>query len=170
MSSIKKLSKIFLSLSLIVLVSACKGDDSIYRTDYSLAEEMLFSIEGITPTTSSTGLITYSLEPGDGPFTVSIRDEIYIYMTVRTKDDNTILDSSYANGSINPFYYHQNSNSSSRYLPGLIDGVLEGILGMREGEKKVIEVPPSLAYGENDRSPYQDDTLIVDLELVAILY
>ena len=169
MSSIRTISKIFLSFFVIILFSNCKGDSNIFRVDYSLAEEMLFDVTGISPTTSSTGLITYTVESGEGPFQVTIRDEIYLYITVRTKEDNRVVDSSYANGIISPRYYNQNSTSTN-YLPGLIDGVIEGILGMKEGEKKVIVVPPSLAYGESEGHPLETDTLIVDLELETILY
>lgn len=52
----------------------------------------------------------------------------------------------------------------------VIDGVDEGVTGMRVGERRLLVIPPSLSrrtsYPENTPP---DSTLHVDLELVAIL-
>ena len=145
---------IFIVISFLLI--NCRNDP--FETDYSTVPEP-FSVEGVTPDTSQTGLITYKLKEGNGPFEVTIRDRVLMYYTGR-KTNGDIFDSSYINRSTDP------SNLS---VDGVVEGFRQGILGMKEGEKRVLIIPPPLAYGENEGHSLQNDTLVFDLELETIL-
>jgi FKBP-type peptidyl-prolyl cis-trans isomerase len=43
------------------------------------------------------------------------------------------------------------------------------MLGMKEDEKRVLVIPPSLGYGGVEGHDLQNDTLFFDVELVSIL-
>lgn len=156
--------KLLNTYPLIILIAVsflllnCRDGSNPFEIDYSTAPDP-FSVEGATPDTSETGLITYQLQDGSGPFEVTIRDQVLIYYTGRTTNGE-IFDSSYRNGSTSPGNLSVNS---------VVDGFREGILGMKEGEKKVLIIPPSLAYGDIENHSLQNDTLIFDLELETIL-
>ncbi len=147
---------ILIAISFLLL--NCRDGSNPFEVDYSTVPDP-FSVEGITPDTSETGLITYRLQAGSGPFEVTIRDRVLMYYTGR-KTNGEIFDSSYGNGSTTP---------SNLAVDGVVEGFREGILGMKEGEKKVLIIPPSLAYGNNEGHSLQNDTLIFDLELETIL-
>jgi FKBP-type peptidyl-prolyl cis-trans isomerase len=51
----------------------------------------------------------------------------------------------------------------------VIPGFEQGIVGMQVGGKRVITIPPSLAYGPNDYGPIPgNSTLTFEVELVSI--
>jgi FKBP-type peptidyl-prolyl cis-trans isomerase len=52
---------------------------------------------------------------------------------------------------------------------GVIEGFTQGVLGMKVGEKRVVTIPPEMAYGDMDIPGIPaGSTLIFELELVAI--
>lgn len=52
----------------------------------------------------------------------------------------------------------------------VIPGLEQGIVGMQKGGKRLILIPPSLAYGPNDYGPIPgNSTLIFEIELVSIV-
>lgn len=125
------------------------------------------------------GVTKYTVEEGRGEDQVVIRDQIAMYLTLRTMD-GTIIYSSYQNDSTDPV---QSSiqNILTPQPPTVVrfgnfsfdrartDGLRKGLIGMREGEKRVIIVPPdqgfeSIGSGSvNDE--YREDTLRYDVEL-----
>ncbi len=140
-------------------ISCGDGSNPYYvEDDFSTVPDP-YEITGITPDTSDSGLITYSLENGNGPFSVQIIDDVLVYYTGRTTDGE-IFDSSFKNGS---------TSSTQLAVTDVIEGFKEGLLGMKEGEKKVLVIPPSLAYGNSTGSSLQNDTLIFDIELDLII-
>lgn len=85
-------------------------------------------------------------------------DKISIHFT-GTVLDGGVFDDSHGRGAFN-FWVGE-----GQVLPGLD----EGLLGMTEGELRVITVPPGLAYG-NDAKPKipRGSTLVFEVELLDV--
>lgn len=109
-------------------------------------------------TTTSTGLTYTVIEKGSGP---AARPGQYVLIHETTR---------LANGRVH--YSTLASGEPLRFLLGgnqVIDGVDEGVTGMKVGEKRNLVVPPHLSK----RSQYPeglspDETLYYELELVSI--
>lgn len=112
------------------------------------------------------GLNYYIVETGDedGQWEVQGRDGVRIFLTLRL-EDGTILQSTYANGRTSPEDVSVSGLST--------EGLREGVLGMKEGESRVIIVPPGLGYGNASQGSqfyqFREETLTYEVELVAIL-
>lgn len=151
--------RLLLLLPLFVAIISCGGNDPyIFRDDFSTVPDA-FSTTGITPDTTETGLIIYNLANGSSELTVSIRDQVTVYYTGR-KTTGEIFDSSYKNGQTRPATFS---------VANLIDGFTEGLIGMQEGGKRVIIVPPNLGYAGTSNA-LRADTLIFDIELESIFF
>lgn len=149
----------FFGIILLSFIASCGGDDPFsFQDDFSTVPEP-FSISGITPDTTETGLIIYNLETGSGLDSVTIRDIVGVYYTGRTTSDD-VFDSSYKNGRTDPTNFE---------VANLVDGFTEGLLGMREGGRRVLVIPPELGYAGTSNS-LREDTLVFDLELDAIFF
>lgn len=85
-------------------------------------------------------------------------DKISIHFT-GTVLDGGVFDDSHGRGAFN-FWVGE-----GQVLPGLD----EGLLGMKEGELRVITVPPGLAYG-NDPKPNipRNSTLVFEVEMLDV--
>ena len=149
----------FFGIILLSFIASCGGDDPFFfQDDYSTVPEP-FSISGITPDTTESGLIIYVLEEGSSIDSVTIRDVVAVYYTGRTVNDE-VFDSSYKNGRTDPTNFE---------VANLVDGFTEGLLGMKEGGRRVLVIPPELGYaGTSNR--LREDTLIFDLELGTIFF
>jgi len=123
------------------------------------------------------GITKFTVEDGRGVDRVVIRDQIAMFLTLRTMD-GTIIYSSYQNNSESAIQASVQSISTPRppntvrsfsFDRARTDGLKKGIIGMREGEKRVIIVPPDQGFeligtgSIND--PYRQDTLRYDVEL-----
>jgi FKBP-type peptidyl-prolyl cis-trans isomerase len=140
-------------------LSSCDDGFTFEPPDFSLAPPP-YDISNIDPVTMETGLILYYVQEGTpflGP--VTERDIVRVRYTLRLEDD-TIEDSSYRN---------QNPDPASFNLSDVIRGFREGLVGMVEGEKRVIIVPPSLGYGNQIGHRLSNETLRYDVELVGIV-
>jgi len=142
---------------LFVFVTRCDDDPTSFQVDYSLAEELLFDTTGVTATRTDSGLLIYQIQEGEGPLQVEIRDNIRIYYTMRLKSTGQVFESSYVNGITSPSQFVEVGSTANNRG----DGFVEGIIGMRENEQRVVVIPPS-------ESVYTD-TIIVDLDLDSIL-
>ncbi|MFY0684423.1 MAG: FKBP-type peptidyl-prolyl cis-trans isomerase [Balneola sp.] len=144
---------------LFLFIVSCGGDDPfLFEDDFSTVPDA-FSTSGVTPDTTESGLIIYELEVGSGEIEVGIRDAVSVYYTGR-KTNSEVFDSSYKNGQTSPVSFT---------VVNLVDGFTEGLIGMKEGGKRVLVIPPSLGY-EGSTSTLRNDTLVFDLELNAIAY
>jgi len=88
-------------------------------------------------------------------------DFIHVHYLGILEKDGSEFDSSYSRG--NPFTFTLGTNQ-------VIKGWDQGLLGMCEGEKRRLVIPPELAYGKSGSGHKipPDSTLIFEVELVKI--
>ncbi|NBW70963.1 MAG: hypothetical protein EBR32_06120 [Bacteroidetes bacterium] len=140
-----------ISLGILFLTSAfiysCEEDPFYFTYDYSDAPNLADVSKAIETIESEDGLIVYIMSEGSGTQEVTIRDNIFLFYTTfrgGTSRDN-IVDSSYLNGSLASTQFAE----LGTYERTRGAGFVRGILGMKEGEHRVIMAPDSLnAYGE----------------------
>lgn len=169
MNSYKLKASLFITIFLALFISSC--EENPFQIDFSEVPEP-FSINGAEKITTESGLIYYVIEEGVCPnddedfCQVNPRDQIRIYYTKRLKRDlDRIISSSYANGVTDPVAAQVNNSSIVTE-----DGFREGLIGMKEGEKRVLVLPPELAYANNPSSNYTNDSLWIDVELEEIIF
>ncbi|MDZ7715716.1 MAG: FKBP-type peptidyl-prolyl cis-trans isomerase [Balneolaceae bacterium] len=167
----------FLILPLaVMLIQSCSDNATGGRVNFDTAPPPFDTTTAIIDSTAEDGLQIYIYEEGNGPFEVVSNDAVSLYFTGRTTD-GTIFDSSYRNGATGPVTLN---NLTPVLKPGsfgpispLIEGFRRGIIGMKEGERRTIVIPPSLGYGESQSGEngfdLRNDTLIFDLELDRII-
>lgn len=93
--------------------------------------------------------------------TAKVGDTVLVHYTGKLQD-GTVFDSSVSRGV--PFSFTLGENR-------VIQGWEQGILGMTEGEKKTLTIPPELGYGAMGvpGAIPPNATLIFDVELVDIV-
>lgn len=148
----------FVATLFLFVVSCGSGSNPYYFEDDFTTVPEPFSTAGITPIVKENGLKVYVLKEGTGPFVVTNRDDVLVFYTGR-KTNGKVFDSSYKNGS---------QSATQLSVNGVIEGFREGLLGMKEGGKKVLVIPPDLGYG-NSGHTLSNDTLIFDIELQLIV-
>ncbi len=104
-----------------------------------------------------TGLLTEDVVVGSGP-AATPADTVDVRYTGSLWTDGSVFDSSWSNGD-EPIQFP---------LSGVIDGFSQGIEGMAPGGRRVIVMPPDLAYGENPEGGAPGGTLVFVVDLVAI--
>jgi peptidylprolyl isomerase len=87
--------------------------------------------------------------------------EITVHYAGRLKDSNKQFDSSFDHGGPATFQLK---------FPGLIKGWVDGIQGMKVGEKRTLIIPPALGYGVEGNPPTipANATLVFDIELLGV--
>lgn len=158
MTSLRNLFPFLFLIVFTISFSAC--DDDPFEIDYSSAPPP-FDIENAERVETESGLVYYIVEEGGGAFEVKLRDQVAVYYTGRRESNGEIFDSSYRNGNPTPTVFNS--------LDNLIEGFKEGLIGMKEGGKRVLIIPPELGYGSSERSSLKDDTLRFDIELAEII-
>ncbi|MDQ3677151.1 MAG: FKBP-type peptidyl-prolyl cis-trans isomerase [Actinomycetota bacterium] len=105
-------------------------------------------------------LVTKDVVPGSGP-AAKDGDKITVqYVGVSYSSDKE-FDSSWGK---KPF-------ETALASPGIIEGWVKGIVGMKEGGRRVLLIPPNLAYGDAgqppDIAPFETLIFVIDLKKVA---
>jgi len=170
----KYFTRLLIILLLFAFVQACS--DSSTGPDLSLVPPPFDTTQALDKTTFDNGLVIYTIEEGHGPFEVISRDQVEIFFTGR-QIDGTVFDSSFRDGSTEPEVIQNltpvDQGSNLRIIPNLIEGFRLGIIGMKEGEKRTVVVPPELGFGESMEGTngfdLRNDTLIFDIELEEII-
>lgn len=144
----------------ILFVSACNNDSNPFVVDYSDAPPLADTTSALSKVTFESGLVSYLIEDGNPEsFNVVIRDDIIVYYTTRLVDGE-IVASSYVNGSTSPIRVNNVGTQSSISFVG--EGFAEGVVGMKEGERRVLVIPES--------SNTTNQTIVFEIELEAIDY
>jgi FKBP-type peptidyl-prolyl cis-trans isomerase len=155
-----------LTVGLIMLISACDDPTNPFfrETDFTTVPDPIQYTQ-YEPVELENGLTYYVIDPGneESKWRVESRDGVSLFRTLRTMDGD-IIQSSYSDSRTQPENLSVN-NLSSR-------GVREGVLDMKEGEIRVIVVPPELGFANvTQNSQYyflREDTLIYEVEIVGI--
>jgi FKBP-type peptidyl-prolyl cis-trans isomerase len=111
------------------------------------------------PVKLESGVVVQRLRAGfDGADIAKKGDKISIHFT-GTVLDGGVFDDSHPRGSFN-FWVGE-----GQVLPGLD----EGLLGMAEGEVRVITVPPALGYGMDAKPNIpRNSTLVFEVEMLDV--
>lgn len=151
----------------LLVVSCDTSNNNPFQNDFSDVPEP-FSIENpVSVDTTESGLIIYVIEEGSGDLEVIPRDQISFYYTKRYRDDlDRIIASSYANGVTFPHTGPVTPTSTRSVISE--SQFREGVIGMVEGEKRVLVlIPPVVGYLGNSYT-YSSDTVWIDIELDEI--
>ena len=124
--------------------------------------QLLLSIFNLTPSKSTTisapQVVIRDTEFGTGNI-AQIGDTVVVNYTGRFVDGK-VFDSSFSRNE--PFQFVLGGGQ-------VIKGWDQGIVGMRIGGKRTIQIPPELGYGANDYGPIPgNSTLIFDVELLKV--
>lgn len=172
-----------LLLLLAITLPACDTEDpyAIPPPDFSTVPEP-FAYEDAEPEEVEEGVEIYVLDEGDGTATVQPRDQIVVYITLRTVNsdgDDEVIYSSFANDDDRPVSFSireivRQPTSRHEVVLAFTEGLKKGLLDMQEGERRTIIVSPEKGYqGVSETNPthqYSDDTLQYDITLSAISY
>ena len=138
----KNLKIALYTIIMTVLISACKKSSTI--TPY---------------TTTTSGLQYMILKQGMGA-TVSSGQEILIHESTRYQNDSLVFSS-------------RDNGEPLKILVGgnqVIEGLDEGVVGMKVGEVRKLIVPPALSKRTGEvRFPHPDSTLVYEVELIDIV-
>lgn len=155
----KKLLSLFAVCAVIFVLQSCDDNDPFsFRDDHSTVPAP-YDTSGVEREVRPNGLIIYKHDEGSGDFTITERDRVLLFYTFRLAD-GTIVQSTYSNGRVTPNEFQ---------MSGMIRGFREGIVGLKEGGKRTLVIPPPLGYGNDSRSQFRNDTLYYDVLIDRIL-
>ena len=115
------------------------------------------SVEGLTPVTTDSGLVYYDIKVGDGPQPLNEQTKATVHWS-GWLEDGTLIGSSHSSGK--PF---------TAQIDEVVPGWAEGVVTMKVGGKRRLEVPPELGYGATGapRIP-PNSKLVFEVELLSI--
>lgn len=177
---LSRISVLPILLFLFLLFVSCDTEDpfAFEPPDYSTVPEP-YDTTNSESVDIRDGVKAYIHEEGYGPFEVNQRSVITVFLTLRT-ESGEVLYSTFANGQTSAFTVSignadgqgivvQNPyNILVTYTPGF----QQGLLGMKDGEKRTIVVSPEQGFQNIPRnsvsSQHLDETLIYDVRIASI--
>lgn len=145
-----------LALALLSLPVACGGGPAQPGTQESPPAEGESCVTEAT--TTESGLVIEDLECGEGE--EAVRGDTVVVHYRGTFENGEVFDSSYRSGEPFPLKIG---------VGMVIPGWEEGLVGMREGGRRKLTIPPELAYGETGQGPIPPNaTLVFEIELLEI--
>lgn len=127
------------------------------------------------------GVKAYIHDEGYGPFEITIRDQVQLFLTLRT-ESGEIIYSTFSSDRVDPIPIsmsvadgtnigvHQNINNQIyTILLAYTPGFKKGLVGMRQGGKRTLVVSPEKGYKNiptnSVNTDYKDSTLIYDIRV-----
>ncbi len=173
-----KITLLILSVSLLTVISCDTSDPFNFPPPDFSTVPAAYDIEGLDPIEIEEGITAYIHEEGDGFGTVTIRDDLLLFITVRTLEGDIIY-STYndarvepttvrvSNIQLNPSVFSYNIQLAYTF------GLRQGLLGMQEGERRTLIVQPEQGYGDLPdgaaNSEYKESVLQYDLIVLDII-
>lgn len=173
-----RISVLSLLLLLFAVLISCDTEDpfSVEPPDFTTVPEP-YDTSNVESIELRDGVTAYLHEEGYGSFEVSPRDQVSIYMTLRT-DQGDIIYSTFSSDRTNPITVSMPIVGDTQqvldysivmsYTPGLEIG----LLGMKAGERRTIVVPPAQGYQDlpegHTNYQYRDNTLVYDIRVSGI--
>lgn len=164
---LQKMKPLYFCIAILIAFTVSCGDGS---TNFNFRPPDLTTVPPAFDTTNAERielrdeLVFYRIEEGGGEFEIVRRDVIRWHFTLRTADGE-IIRSSYADGNTTP--------RAINVLNAETEGLRRGLIGMKEGEIRVIVVPPPLGFENvspaNPDAEFREDTLVYDAELIEII-
>lgn len=162
--SITNIAKTYFPILLIImLLSACQDNSPSFATDFTDVPPLPDTTSAVSSTVTQSGVTVYVVEEGNPQsLDLTIRDNVFAYYSVRVASTGEIIQSSYANG-VTAAIRISNIGSQS-VINNLGGNLTNAILGMKEGERRVLLFP------ESANTYPGDEDLIVDFELETIIF
>lgn len=182
-----KFSILTLLSFLFILFISCDTEDPFNSPppDFSTVPEP-YDTSGVESVEISDGVKAYTHDEGYGQFQVTVRDQVDVFLTLRTQSGSVIY-STFSSDRTNPMAVsmgladgkdigvHQTINQTPHgytILLAYTPGFEEALLGMREGEKTTLVIEPEKGYKNipqnSMNSQYSDSTLIYDIQISQI--
>ncbi len=165
-------------LFLFSVISACSTDSgfNIPEPTFDNVPDP-FDISEAEEEPVSDGITKFVKEEGEGEDQVVIRDNVAMWLTLRNSE-GTIIYSTYQDGntssvpfSLQDIVTNRSGNPIFNFneTRAFTDGLRKGLIGMKEGEKRVLIVPPEQGFSDipsgSINGEFRDDTLRYDIEL-----
>jgi FKBP-type peptidyl-prolyl cis-trans isomerase len=176
MKHLNRLLPVFILFAVFLALQSCSDNNRnpfINRFEPKAAPPPYDSTQAVQDSTLGGGLKIYVIKKGDDTFRVSPNDAIQVRYTAR-RADGKIFQTTYHKNGLNgntKVLYNLYPYPSGQVSP-LQKGFRKGLLGMKEGEERIIRVPPSMGYTSSNASingvNVSNKTLIYDVELLQI--
>ena len=144
----------------VVVVVSSGSDDSEGGSEASATAELGSKPEVTVPGEPATELVTEDIVEGDGAEAKS-GDEVEVEYVGVAQSTGQEFDSSWERDE--PFSFELGAGM-------VIPGWDEGIVGMREGGRRLLVIPGDLAYGPTGQPPDigPDETLVFAVDLIKV--
>ena len=106
-------------------------------------------------------LLTKDLTSGTGP-QVKVGDAVAVYYSLVTWSDKQNADSSWAHPPLQPFSVQPVGQAQ------VIDGWNEGLVGIKQGGRRLLIVPPDKGYGDGNGGIKPNETLVFVVDAVTV--
>ena len=149
-----RLLPLALCLALTLGSAACGDDDPLGPEDVTFAAELGVDLDDMTRL--STGVYVQTRTVGFGSRTVLATDEVVVDYTLWLPDGTEIDDG---------------DDTTFDLTGSLIAGFVDGLIGMVEGEVRLIVIPPERGYGETPPGGSgipENAVLVFEVELLDI--
>lgn len=133
----------------------CTADDITVEGDFGATPTITLPDDCAPPST----LLSKDLVTGSGP-AAAAGDTVETNYHLVTWSDRQVLDSSFERGQTFPL---ENLGNAP-----VIDGWNQGLIGVQEGTRRLLLVPPALGYGQGGNGVAPNETLVFVVDAVSV--